>query len=267
MPAYETKKINTSLHQSVNFKPLTKQKSSQHLGQKVTKGPGHSIAQLQITAAADQNSAVAHSTAQMQDNLIQGVGFLGSRPEAVTQRKGIANNHFSELNSPATMKQAIQQKTMAHINGCGCSSCLKTTQLKSKFLNQSTSLFTQPLQFTRNNREEFTKQQKVAILKKNKAKKANGGFHTCVHCGFQHALVNYATLSGRRTGDGGFQIDHIKPASSGGRAIAKNAQVLCGTCNTSKGNRKVITSTGMKKYKGCHRGSSVKNYLVKRKGK
>jgi 5-methylcytosine-specific restriction endonuclease McrA len=218
----------------------------------------------------NKSRSVANSVTQKKSNEKQGFGFVDNRQEAITQRlvyKGIANNYSSELSSPATMTQAIQQKTMAHINGCGCSSCSGTTQLKSKVPNQSTSLFTDTLQFTKNNREEFKKKQKDAILKRNKAKKANGGFHTCANCSFQHALVNYATLRGRKTGDGGFQIDHILPASAGGSATAANAQVLCGTCNTSKGNRAVITSTGMKKYKGCHRGNAVKNYLVKRKGK
>ena len=87
MPVYETKRINTSLHQGVNFKPLTKQKSAQHLSQKVTKGPGHSIAQLQITPTADQNSAEAHSTAQMQDNIMKNSGAVNNGSEIIVQRK------------------------------------------------------------------------------------------------------------------------------------------------------------------------------------
>lgn len=35
----------------------------------------------------------------------------------------------------------------------------------------------------------------------------------------------------------GLQLDHVVPISLGGEHSLRNAQILCGTCNSSKGNR------------------------------
>ena len=108
-------------------------------------------------------------------------------------------------------------------------------------------------------RQEFSPEQKRKILAKNARK--SGGFYRCEHCGFMHKLLHYATFRGNKIGDGGFQIDHIKAASSGGRALIRNGRVLCGTCNTSKGNRKKVgKSTGIDKYHALHGKSKAKDY-------
>jgi|TARA_R110000796_G_scaffold71409_3_gene162047 5-methylcytosine-specific restriction endonuclease McrA len=99
------------------------------------------------------------------------------------------------------------------------------------------------------------------ILKKNADK--NGGFYTCENCRFQHKQSTYATLKGGRMGDGSFHVDHKTPASNGGMASKRNSAVLCGTCNTSKGNRLAAKATGMDKYKGLHRKSVPKDYIRK----
>lgn len=62
-------------------------------------------------------------------------------------------------------------------------------------------------------------------------------------------------------GDGSFHIDHKDvPASQGGKASLKNSAVLCGTCNTSKGNRANSGITGKQKYSALHRKSLAKDY-------
>lgn len=110
-------------------------------------------------------------------------------------------------------------------------------------------------------RDNFTAEQRARALAKNR--RINNGFYTCTHCGFQHQLVNYATYQGRRMGDGGFQIDHIQHASRGGRALMRNARVLCGTCNISRGNRPAPGRRGIDKYRALHRKAIGKNYLKK----
>jgi 5-methylcytosine-specific restriction endonuclease McrA len=112
-------------------------------------------------------------------------------------------------------------------------------------------------------RDNFNADQRRKILAKNK--KANGGFHTCVNCGFQHALTRYATRRGRRIGDGDFHVDHIIAASRGGRALMRNGRVFCGTCNTSRGNRANAKRTGMSKWRALHRKNVAKNYLIRKR--
>ncbi len=108
-------------------------------------------------------------------------------------------------------------------------------------------------------RDNFTNLQKQNILARNK--KRNGGYYRCEHCGFMHKLLHYATFKGKKIGDGGFQVDHIKAASTGGRALIGNGRVLCGTCNTSKGNRKKVgKSTGIVKYHALHGKRKAKDY-------
>ena len=114
----------------------------------------------------------------------------------------------------------------------------------------------QSLQFV--HKLKFDEKQRKSILAKN-AKK-NNGYHTCVHCGFQHKLTTYAKYRGRKLGDGGFHIDHINPVSRGGKANIRNGRVLCGTCNTSRGNRNHINLTGIQKFKGIHQGALLYNY-------
>ncbi|WP_427873990.1 HNH endonuclease [Flavobacterium sp. MMS24-S5] len=106
---------------------------------------------------------------------------------------------------------------------------------------------------------KFDKKQRAKKLAANKKK--NDGFHTCDYCGFQHSQVHYATFQGRRMGDGQFHIDHIQPASKGGRNNMRNGRVFCGTCNTSRGNRAHVGATGFKKYHALHRKLAAKNYM------
>jgi 5-methylcytosine-specific restriction endonuclease McrA len=109
-----------------------------------------------------------------------------------------------------------------------------------------------------NKRDNFSSTQRDKILSKNSKK--NEGFYTCENCGFQHKQKTYATKKGKPMGDGGFQIDHIVPDSLGGKAKTKNSAVLCGTCNTSKGNRGMARITGMQKYPALHRKPQLKDY-------
>jgi len=202
---------------------------------------------------------------------------------------------YQELKNPNKMNGAFQpdrsiqqttqlqaiQKAQSHATGCGCASChpqwvqrkaFRSTTIMQMMCNAGQRNYPKELRYANNpeysiqlvavKRDNFSKDQRLKILKKN-AKK-NNGFHTCKFCGFQHKLVTYATYKGKRLGDGGFQIDHVKPASKGGRALIRNSQVLCGTCNTSKGNRAVIGKTGLKKYSGLHRKSVSKDYKNKR---
>jgi hypothetical protein len=95
----------------------------------------------------------------------------------------------------------------------------------------------------------FSYKLRKQILAANKKK--NGGLHTCTHCGLSHALATFVKKTGgRAVGDGGFHVDHIKPKSKGGKGTLKNGRVLCGTCNTSRGNRKKVGVTGYAKYRG-----------------
>ncbi|MAN28800.1 MULTISPECIES: HNH endonuclease [Mesonia] len=112
-------------------------------------------------------------------------------------------------------------------------------------------------------REEFTPRQKAKILAKNRKK--NNNFYTCENCGFKHRQIRYATYRGRRTGDGSFHIDHKVAASHGGRALMGNARVLCGTCNTSKGNRDAAKRTGRSKFRALHGKIYPKDYQIKRR--
>lgn len=122
---------------------------------------------------------------------------------------------------------------------------------------------TNTLQLVRRNHLNFTAKQRNSILTKNRIK--NGGYHRCESCGFKHGLRTYATYRGRRVGDGGFQVDHKVPASHGGRPLVRNAAVLCGTCNTSKGNRAHVGKRGIDKYHALHKKHIAKNYLVKKR--
>lgn len=107
-------------------------------------------------------------------------------------------------------------------------------------------------------RDNFSAKQRTSILAKNKTR--NGGFHVCAHCGFANALARYATRNGKRVGDGDFQIDHIIPASRGGRALISNGRVLCGTCNTSRGNRGVPQRFGINKWRALHMKRFARDY-------
>jgi 5-methylcytosine-specific restriction endonuclease McrA len=129
---------------------------------------------------------------------------------------------------------------------------------KSARISPKTELYTGDDFHTRDN---FKTEQKEKILEKNKNK--NNGYYTCEECGFSNTNKNYATFQGKRIGDGGFQVDHIKPASSGGLAKSKNSSVLCGTCNTSKGNRSIVQKKGINKYRALDGKSIVKDYKRK----
>lgn len=117
------------------------------------------------------------------------------------------------------------------------------------------------VQLARGRGVTFTLEQRLKKLAANKKK--NKGFHTCTNCSFQHTLIHYATYQGNRMGDGQFHIDHIQPASQGGRNGMRNGRVLCGTCNTSRGNRAASGLTGIEKYSALHRKKAAKDYKRK----
>jgi 5-methylcytosine-specific restriction endonuclease McrA len=152
--------------------------------------------------------------------------------------KSISNNNDSVLQSKI------------HGKGCGCQACNSTVQ---------------PMYIRSSKRDNFNAGQRRRMLGRNA--KRNNGYYTCENCGFQHRQTEYARYRGRPLGDGRFHIDHIKHASRGGRAIMKNGRVLCGTCNTSRGNRRRVGLTGIRKYAGAHRGSSLKNYSKLRRSR
>ncbi len=108
----------------------------------------------------------------------------------------------------------------------------------------------------------FDQDTKDKIFEANKT--ASGGkYYTCSNgaCGFQHEHRSYLLraskkIQKRRVGDGGFHIDHIRAKSKGGKGRLKNGRVLCGTCNTSRGNRRNINMTGIMKFAGLHQGAN-----------
>ena len=153
--------------------------------------------------------------------------------------------HYIPTQKEVTPVQAFG----GHLNSLNHS--LETVQLKSK----------PPIQLAPWDRDNFSSDQRRRILAKNA--KRNGGFHTCAHCGFQHSLSTYAKHGNRRIGDASFHVDHITPASHGGRALVRNARVLCGTCNTSRGNRAIIKKTGRQKYRALHRSRKLRVYKRK----
>lgn len=79
----------------------------------------------------------------------------------------------------------------------------------------------------KNNLEDFTREQKNIILKRDNYK--------CVICG--RGLRDGVEL----------QVDHIKPKSLGGKAVIENGQTLCAQHNFIKKNLKQ-TETGKKMY-------------------
>jgi hypothetical protein len=118
-------------------------------------------------------------------------------------------------------------------------------------------------------RSPFSKKDRAKIFTANKKK--NGGLHTCTNCGLSHYRLTYVKKTGGRAiGDGGFHVDHIKPKSKGGKGTLKNGRVLCGTCNTSRGNRKTAGVTGYSKYRGLDgkknlKVLSLKEYALRKK--
>ncbi|MBL0739551.1 HNH endonuclease [Flavobacterium sp. GN10] len=163
--------------------------------------------------------------------------------------KGAANSLTSNRNTIGNTFQLVDNRVSSSTL---TNSNISTTQLKSHqaIANYNSNV----VQLTK-----FNKEQRARKLAANKKK--NDGYHTCNHCGFQHSLVHYATFQNRRMGDGQFHIDHIQPASRGGRNNMRNGRVLCGTCNTSRGNRAHVGATGFKKYHALHRKKAAKNYM------
>lgn len=162
--------------------------------------------------------------------------------------QGAANSLASKNIGENTFQLAdnrVQASTLTNSN-------ISVKQLKSN--HAIASFNSNVVQLTK-----FNKEQRAKKLAANKKK--NDGFHTCDHCGFQHSLVHYATFQGRRMGDGQFHIDHIQPASRGGRNNMRNGRVFCGTCNTSRGNRAHVGATGFKKYHALHQKTLPKNYM------
>lgn len=95
----------------------------------------------QIDKQKEINSrAVTNSVAQKKGDGKQGIVIVDNRAQATTQR--MYNNLASQRTSePATESQVANLKTVSHVNGCGCSTCAGTRQLKVKLPNQSTSIF------------------------------------------------------------------------------------------------------------------------------
>lgn len=167
--------------------------------------------------------------------------------------------HIGARKTAAPVKQLKSYQAIADFNNMRTAET-GTRQLmrKSPLLTTSSRPAANVVQLARG--VTFTKQQQEKMLAANK-KKHGGKFHTCTNCGFQHALAHYATFRGKRMGDGHFQIDHIKHASKGGRNLMRNGRVLCGTCNTSRGNRAAVKRTGASKYRALHQKNIAKNYL------
>lgn len=70
--------------------------------------------------------------------------------------------------------------------------------------------------------DKYFTRQKRRTLNKSLAKRVLRKYnHTCVYCGNTKSLT----------------IDHIRPASKGGKDIFSNLQVLCKSCNSRKGNK------------------------------
>ncbi len=127
-----------------------------------------------------------------------------------------------------------------------------------------------PIQRVKQVGTPFPAKVKKQVLSANR--KANAGFHTCTNCNFQHAQKTYLKVAGKKSvGDGGFQVDHIKPFSKGGQGKLSNGRVLCGTCNTSRGNRNKFGSTGYAKFRGLDMGKKTHTmslaYYNKRRAK
>lgn len=71
--------------------------------------------------------------------------------------------------------------------------------------------------------------------------------YRCVHCGWQpagappddydgrYALSEQVIRDNGRCGVRALELDHIYPASAGGRFTADNLQTLCNSCNVRKG--------------------------------
>lgn len=59
------------------------------------------------------------------------------------------------------------------------------------------------------------------VMRRQRLEKIGNGDLRCVACGATESLT----------------IDHILPRSRGGTDAGKNLQLLCNTCNTSKGNK------------------------------
>jgi len=189
--------------------------------------------------------------------------FKDNRPEAIMQRKvqDMANKH--QQAKPVAQMQAMEEEAaeqteaaepeMLEEQEAGIESPVQRMTAPEAAGQEEA-----PVQMAKRN--NFSPEQRDKILTKNFNR--NGGFFTCEepNCGFQHGLKTYATHKGRRTGDGGFHVDHIHAAANGGRALIRNGRVLCGTCNTSKGKRANARKYGINKYRGQHRKLVVKNY-------
>jgi predicted restriction endonuclease len=60
----------------------------------------------------------------------------------------------------------------------------------------------------------------------------------CQECGIETYLFRGdAVVDGNWSGSKVAHIDHIKPFSKGGKCIPKNFQLLCCSCNCSKGDK------------------------------
>ncbi|MBQ1667404.1 MAG: HNH endonuclease [Prevotella sp.] len=71
-------------------------------------------------------------------------------------------------------------------------------------------------------KRRFTEDDKVELL--SKLTPNENGLYECNEC-HQHFAADELT------------VDHIKPWSLGGPTVLSNAQLLCRTCNSRKGNR------------------------------
>ena len=168
------------------------------------------------------------------------------------------NDHQGAANSLTPNRNTIGN-TFHLADNRVSSSTLTNTNISVRQLKSNQAIANFNSNVVQLGRINFTKEQREKKLAANK--KSNGGFHTCTNCGFQHKKIHYATFKGRRMGDGQFHVDHIQPASKGGKNNMRNGRIFCGTCNTSRGNRANVGVTGFMKYHALHRKKIAKNYI------
>jgi len=190
---------------------------------------------IQLAASSSlQNRKAENTVSQLADNRVSNIGARNTTVPVKQLKSYQAIANFNKLQTAETGTRQLMKKSPILTTSAGVAQLARGVT--------------------------FTKQQREKMLAANK-KKHGGKFHTCTNCGFQHALAHYATFRGKRMGDGHFQIDHIKHASKGGRNLIRNGRVLCGTCNTSRGNRAAAKRTGLSKYRALHQKKTGKNYL------
>ncbi len=233
---------------------------------------GHNLDHVKVHYNSSKPAAVqAHAYAQGSDiHLASGqakhlphelghvVQQMQGRVKPTTNVNGMAVNDHAGLEREADVLGAKALQLKAKVGDGNVETSVNNQNYSFRKLSNYSLLTRQLVK-----RDNFSKEQRQKILAKNK--KRNLGFYSCTHCGFKHKMTTYAKYRGRRLGDGGFHVDHKLAAARGGRALMRNATVLCGTCNTSKGSRATVGKRGIDKYRGLHGKSALKNYLRKRR--